>query len=47
MGLREFVGNQVTDEEWAALGIDPDQADEVAAQAAEQAEQAIQFVSSL
>lgn len=47
MGLREFVGNQVTDEEWAALGIDPDQADEIAAQAAEQSEQAIQFVSSL
>jgi HD-like signal output (HDOD) protein len=47
MGLREFVGNQVTDEEWAALGIDPDQAEEIAEQAAEQAEQAIQFVSSL
>ena len=47
MGLREFVGNQVSDEEWAALGIDPDQGEEIAVQAAEQAEQAIQFVSSL
>ncbi|MFH2134398.1 MAG: HDOD domain-containing protein [Pseudomonadota bacterium] len=46
LGLREFVGNQVTDEEWEALGIDPAQADEIAAQAAEQAEQASQFVSS-
>ena len=47
MGLREFVGDHVSEEEWAALGIAPDQADEIAAQAAEQAEQAIQFVSSL
>lgn len=47
VGLREFVGDHVSDEEWAALGIDPERADEVAAQAAEQAEQAIQFVSSL
>jgi HD-like signal output (HDOD) protein len=47
VGLREFVGNHVSEEEWAALGIDPDRADEIAAQAAEQAEQAIQFVSSL
>ncbi len=47
MGLQEFVGSQVTDEEWAALGINPDQAEEISEQAAEQAEQAIQFVSSL
>lgn len=46
MGLREFVGNHVSEEEWAALGIDPEQADEIAAQAAEQAEQASQFASS-
>jgi HD-like signal output (HDOD) protein len=47
VGLREFVGNHVSEEEWAALGIEPDRADEIAAKAAEQAEQAIQFVSSL
>lgn len=47
MGLHEFVGNRVTDEEWAALGVDPDQAGEIAAQAIEQADQAVQFVSSL
>jgi HD-like signal output (HDOD) protein len=45
-GLREFVGNTVSDEEWAALGIDPAQAEEIAAQAAEQAEQATQFAST-
>ncbi|MDD2700207.1 MAG: HDOD domain-containing protein [Sideroxydans sp.] len=46
LGLHEFVGNYVSDEEWAALGIDPDQAEEIAAQAAEQAEQASQFASA-
>lgn len=46
LGLREFVGDRVSDEEWAALGIDPGQAEEIAAQAAEQAEQASQFASS-
>lgn len=45
-GLREFVGNTVSDEEWGALGIDPDRADEIAEQAAEQAEQATQFAST-
>jgi putative nucleotidyltransferase with HDIG domain len=45
-GLREFVGNTVSDEEWEALGIDPEQAEEIAAQAAEQAEQATQFAST-
>jgi HD-like signal output (HDOD) protein len=47
VGLHEFVGNHVTDEEWTALGIDPGQAEEIAAQAAEQADQAIQFAGSL
>ncbi len=47
LGMREFVGDHVSDEEWAALGIDPDQAEEIAALAIEQAEQAVQFVSSL
>lgn len=47
LGLREFVGDHVTDDEWAALGIDPDQAEDIRLQAVEQAEQAVQFVSSL
>lgn len=47
VGLREFVGDHVSEEEWLALGIDPAQADEIAAQAIEQADQAVQFVSSL
>ncbi|GAB1235642.1 HDOD domain-containing protein [Ferrigenium sp. UT5] len=46
-GLREFVRDRVTDEAWAALGIDPEQAEDITLQAVEQAEQAIQFVSSL
>lgn len=46
-GLREFVGHTIADSEWEALGIDPADADEIAAQAAEQAEQASQFASSL
>ncbi|MDH2916017.1 MAG: HDOD domain-containing protein [Gallionella sp.] len=45
-GLHEFVGHQVSTEEWGVLGIDPDQADEIAAQAAEQADQAMQFAAS-
>lgn len=45
-GLREFVGHQIAAEEWEALGIDPEQAEEIAAQAAEQAEQATQFAST-
>src|SRR5512135_1495349 len=40
IGLREFVGNHVAPEEWAALGIDPDRAEEIAEQAAEQANEA-------
>lgn len=46
LGLHEYVGNDVAPEEWAALGIDPARADEIAAQAAEQADQAIQFAGS-
>jgi putative nucleotidyltransferase with HDIG domain len=46
LGLREFVGNYVSPEEWAALGIDPDRADEIKAQAEEQANQAAQFYNS-
>lgn len=45
-GLHEFVGYQVSDEEWAALSIDPDDAEEIASQAAEQADQALQFAAT-
>jgi len=45
-GLHEFVGFQVSDEEWAALGIDPEDAEEIASQAAEQADQALQFAAT-
>lgn len=41
-GLYEPVGCDVTAEEWIALGIDPARADEIAVQAQEQAEQAVQ-----
>jgi HD-like signal output (HDOD) protein len=46
IGLREFAGNYVAAEEWLALGIDPNRADEIAEQAVEQANQAAQFYNS-
>jgi HD-like signal output (HDOD) protein len=46
IGLREFTGNHVAAEEWEALGIDPNRADEIAEQAVEQANQAAQFYNS-
>ena len=46
LGIREFVGNQVTAEEWTALGINPDRAEEIAEQVVEQANQAAQFTNS-
>lgn len=46
IGLREYVGSYVAPEEWAALGIAPDDADEIAEQAVEQANQAAQFTDS-
>ena len=46
-GLHESVGYQIAAAEWAALGIDPDMADEISAQANEQAEQATQFAAAL
>ncbi|MDP2761023.1 MAG: HDOD domain-containing protein [Sideroxyarcus sp.] len=45
-GLNESVGYQIAADEWAALGIDPDMADEISAQANEQAEQATQFAAA-
>ena len=46
LGLREFVGDYVAPEEWEALGIDPNRADEIKEQAVEQANQAVQFYNS-
>ncbi|MDO9010389.1 MAG: HDOD domain-containing protein [Gallionella sp.] len=47
LGMREFVGSYVAPEEWAALGIDPEKATEIAEQAVEQANQAAQFSDSI
>lgn len=46
LGFHEFIDNTITPEDWQALGIDPERADEVNEQVAEQAEQASQFASS-
>ena len=46
LGIREFVGSQVAAEEWTALGIDLDRAEEIAEQVVEQANQAAQFTNS-
>ncbi|ADE10967.1 HDOD domain-containing protein [Sideroxydans lithotrophicus] len=46
LGVREYVGNYVAPEEWEALGIDPDRADEITEQVVEQANQAAQFTNS-
>ena len=46
-GFHEHVDITITAEDWQALGMDPEQADKVSAQVAEQAEQASQFASSL
>lgn len=45
-GIIECVDPAISDREWEALGIDPGKAEEIAAQVAEQAEQAMQFASS-
>lgn len=45
-GLHEFVGHQVSNAKWESLGINPDQAEEIAMHAAEQADQAMQFGAS-
>jgi putative nucleotidyltransferase with HDIG domain len=46
LGLHEYVGHFVAPEEWTALGIDPERAEEIASQIAEQANQASQFAGS-
>lgn len=45
-GLNEYHEESVTPEDWLALGIDPERADEITALIAEQTEQATQFVAS-
>jgi putative nucleotidyltransferase with HDIG domain len=45
-GFPELIDTTITPEDWLALGIDPEQAEEVNARVAEQAEQASQFASS-
>ncbi|CAH1904818.1 HDOD domain-containing protein [Candidatus Nitrotoga sp. HW29] len=39
-GIDEHVDTQISDEDWEVLGIDPDKAEEISVQVAEQAEQA-------
>ncbi len=46
LGLREFVGNYISPEEWTALGIDPGDAEEIRERAIEQANQAAQFYNT-
>lgn len=45
-GFHELIDITITPEDWQALGIDPERAEEISAQVAEQAEQASQFASS-
>ncbi len=45
-GFNELIDTTVTPEDWLALGIDPERAEEINAQVAEQADQASQFASS-
>jgi HD-like signal output (HDOD) protein len=45
-GLHECVGHQVSDEEWTALGIAPENAEEIASHVTEQAHQAMQFAAT-
>jgi putative nucleotidyltransferase with HDIG domain len=46
-GFNEVIDTTITPENWQVLGIDPDQAEEISAQVAEQADQASQFASSI
>jgi len=45
-GLNEYVSPGVSDSEWKALGIDPSKAEEIKMKVAEQAEHALQFIST-
>ena len=46
-GINEIVAPSISAAEWKALGINPDQADEIRKRVSEQAEQATQFASTL
>lgn len=46
-GMSEHVESGITDSDWEALGISPDQAEEIIHQAAEQADQAALFAANL
>jgi HD-like signal output (HDOD) protein len=45
-GVSELIDTTITVEDWLILSIDPEQAEEISARVAEQAEQASQFASS-
>lgn len=45
-GYHELIDITITPEDWKALGIEPERAEEISGQVAEQAEQASQFASS-
>lgn len=45
-GIHERVDTDINAKEWEALGIEPDRAEEVREQVSEQAEQAMQFIST-
>ena len=45
-GFHEIIDTTITPEDWQALGIDPERAEDISAQVIEQAEQASQFASS-
>lgn len=43
LGMAEYVQSEVSDDEWDALGIDPQDAEDIIQQAGENAESALQF----
>lgn len=45
-GINEHVDTSISADEWDALGIDPNKVEQVRDQVAEQAEQAMQFIST-
>lgn len=45
-GFHELIDTTIIPEDWLALGIDPERAEEISTQVTEQAEQASQFASS-
>ncbi|MBI3902606.1 MAG: HDOD domain-containing protein [Nitrosomonadales bacterium] len=45
-GLNEYVAPDISDADWEALGIDPNDADEIRTRVDEQADQAVQFTNT-